>query len=240
MEQVHQTAVSTLRRRNTSSVAAATSESISATNAATTAADQTTSQTDQTSSDSQSNAPPYSSSQFSLSSLNLELPEHLRDQQCDCYFIKLKFLNDLQCEVEVHPSEKLSDFKTRIFRDVISGGGQVRLIFAGGLLRDETLSLVESGVLVNCVIHCHILAQSATSGSSNAAGNDASGGGRLDNFNSDNIDLSNLMFLLFAIFLSVLWYLRFSYRCLFTPPTTFTLIAITLLFLLAIYASFIL
>ena len=236
MGQVHQSALSTLRRRNTSIAATGNATESSPANSVPTEQTQTSAQA--SSSDNLSNAP-YSSTQFSLSSLNLELPQTLRDQQADCYFIKLKFLNDLQCEVEVHPSEKLSDFKTRIFRDVIAAGGQVRLIFAGGLLRDESLSLVESGVLSSCVIHCHILAQNASGSNGAGASNDVSTG-RLDNFNSDNIDLSNLMFLLFAIFLSVLWYLRFSYRSLFTPPTTFTLIAITLLFLLAIYASFIL
>ena len=169
----------------------------------------------------------------------LELPPELIDQRSSCYFIKLKFLNDLQAEVEVAPSEKVSEFKSRVFRSVLSEGGQVRLIFAGGLLRDETFCLADCGIFSHSVVHCQVLTNrghvNSVSGTSNGSSNFAS-----DSMNSENIDLSNLLFLLFAVFLLVLWYLRFSYRHLFTPPTTFTLIAITLLFLLAVYASFIL
>ncbi|XP_075256116.1 uncharacterized protein LOC142348601 isoform X2 [Convolutriloba macropyga] len=179
------------------------------------------------------------SNQFSLSTLCLELPGHIVDQRSSCYTIKLKFLNDLQAEVEVLPSEKLSEFKSRVFRNVLSDGGQVRLIFAGGLLRDETQCLVDCGILSNCVVHCQVLTQAGQLSSNSATSNGVSFNSQ-DTFHSENIDLSNLLFLLFAVFLLVLWYLRFSYRHLFTPPTTFTLIAITVLFLLAVYASFIL
>lgn len=189
------------------------------------------------SADSQNSSQDSNANQFSVSTICLELPENLLDQRASCYFIKLKFLNDLQAEVEVSPSEKLSEFKSRVFKNVLSNGGQVRLIFAGGLLRDETQRLADCGIYSNCVMHCQVLTQTGNLSSTSGNSNTSFG---TDSFNTENIDLSNLLALLFAVFLLVLWYLRFSYRHLFTPPTTFTLIAITLLFLLAVYASFIL
>jgi hypothetical protein len=153
--------------------------------------------------------------------------------------VRLKFLNDVQREVEVFPSETIGDLKSHVFYEELSQSNDVRIIFSGRLLRDETATMTQCGISSNCVIHCQIVTPDGDLSTITGPTADAS----LANpqpAETPDIDLGNLLFLVFAVFLCVLWYLRFSYPRLFTSPTTFTLIAITLLFFLAIYAYFIL
>ena len=68
--------------------------------------------------------------------------------------VRLKFLNDTLKDVEASLVENVGQFKRRNFSQEISSNKNVRLIFNGQVLRDETSSLRNCGIFDKCVVHC--------------------------------------------------------------------------------------
>merc|ERR1719186_2282298 len=70
--------------------------------------------------------------------------------------IRLKFLNDTQKDVEASLVENIGQFKRRNFSEELGNNKNIRLIFNGQVLRDESSSLRSYGMFDKCVLHCLI------------------------------------------------------------------------------------
>ena len=64
----------------------------------------------------------------------------------DRVIVRLKFLNDTQKDVSASLVENIGQFKRRNFSEEISSNKNVRLIFNGQVLRDETSTLRSCGL----------------------------------------------------------------------------------------------
>lgn len=98
---------------------------------------------------------------------------------------------------------------------------QVRLIYQGQLLQDDTQNLASLNLADNCVLHCHI-SQHATRATP--------AGARAADQVHMALNVGSLMVPLFVLMLSVLWYFQFQYRQFFTAPATASLVGITIFF----------
>lgn len=99
---------------------------------------------------------------------------------------------------------------------------QVRLIYQGQLLRDDTQSLAALHLAHNSVLHCHISPHSSAPA---PAGPRASA----DPAHAA-LDVGSLVLPLFVLMLAVLWYFQLQYRHVFTATATTFLAGLTLLF----------
>lgn len=95
---------------------------------------------------------------------------------------------------------------------------QVRLIYQGQLLQDDTQTLASLNLVHNCVLHCHI---------SQHAGRVAPGVRPADQVQVA-LNVGSLMVPLLVLMLSVLWYCQIQYRQFFTAPATASLVGVTI------------
>ena len=110
------------------------------------------------------------------------------------------------------------------FSAEISENIGVRFIYNGQELRQDGHTLQSYNVQNDSVVHCLLSrAQPVTTAP--------------QPIHSPNIDIGFLMFPLFGLILSLIWYCRFSYRNYFNAMSTFSLIGITFLFIVAILAT---
>ncbi|NXN59084.1 TMUB1 protein, partial [Rynchops niger] len=121
--------------------------------------------------------------------------------------LRLKFLNDTERLARVRPGDTIGALKRAYFPGQEQ---QVRLIYQGQLLRDDTQSLAALHLAHNSVLHCHI---SPHSSPARAA-----------------LDVGSLVLPLFVLMLAVLWYFQLQYRHVFTATATTFLAGLTLLF----------
>ncbi|KAF1416838.1 Transmembrane and ubiquitin-like domain-containing protein 1, partial [Spheniscus humboldti] len=133
--------------------------------------------------------------------------------------LRLKFLNDTERLARVRPGDTVGALK----RDYFPGQEQqVRLIYQGQLLRDDTQSLAALHLAHNSVLHCHISQHSPAPA---PAGPRAS----TDPVHAA-LNVGSLMLPLFVLMLAVLWYFQLQYRHVFTATATTFLAGLTLLF----------
>ncbi|TKS79234.1 Transmembrane and ubiquitin-like domain-containing protein 1 [Collichthys lucidus] len=106
------------------------------------------------------------------------------------------------------------------FRTYFAGQEQqVRLIYQGQLLQDDTQTLASLNLVHNCVLHCHI---------SQHAGRGAATGPRPADQVQVALNVGSLMVPLLVLMLSVLWYCQIQYRQFFTAPATASLVGVTI------------
>lgn len=132
--------------------------------------------------------------------------------------VRLKFLNDTEQLAHVSPENTIGFIKRTYFP---GQEHQVRLIYQGQLLQDDTQTLASLHLADNCVLHCHI-SQHATQA--------VPAGTRAADQVHMPLNLDSLMVPLFVLMLSVLWYFQFQYRQFFSAPTTASLVGITIFF----------
>ncbi|XP_063179907.1 transmembrane and ubiquitin-like domain-containing protein 1 [Chroicocephalus ridibundus] len=133
--------------------------------------------------------------------------------------LRLKFLNDTERLARVHPGDTVGALKRAYFPGQEQ---QVRLIYQGQLLRDDTQSLAALHLAHNSVLHCHISPHSSAPA---PAGPRASA----DPAHAA-LDVGSLVLPLFVLMLAVLWYFQLQYRHVFTATATTFLAGLTLLF----------
>ncbi|KAL4623398.1 transmembrane and ubiquitin-like domain-containing protein 1-like [Arapaima gigas] len=132
--------------------------------------------------------------------------------------LRLKFLNDTERVAQVKPEDTIGYIKRTYFA---GQEHQVRLIYQGQLLRDDTQTLASLNLTDNCVLHCHI-SQHATP--------QAPAGARAADQVHVALNVGSLMVPLFVLMLSVLWYFQIQYRQFFTASATASLVGITIFF----------
>ncbi|XP_054625177.1 transmembrane and ubiquitin-like domain-containing protein 1 [Dunckerocampus dactyliophorus] len=129
--------------------------------------------------------------------------------------VRLKFLNDTERTALVKPQDTIGYIKRTYFAGQEQ---QVRLIYQGQLLQDDTVTLESLHLTHNCVLHCHI---------SQHAPRAAMGPGPADQVQVA-LNVGSLMVPLLVLMLSVLWYFQIQYRQFFTAPATASLVGITI------------
>ncbi|XP_071590538.1 transmembrane and ubiquitin-like domain-containing protein 1 [Heliangelus exortis] len=134
--------------------------------------------------------------------------------------LRLKFLNDTERLARVRPGDTVGTLKRAYFPGQEQ---QVRLIYQGQLLRDDTQSLAALHLVPNSVLHCHIAPHSPAPAA--PAGPHASA----DPVHAA-LNVGSLMLPLFLLLLAVLWYFQLQYRHVFTATATTFLAGLTLLF----------
>ena len=113
------------------------------------------------------------------------------------------------------------------FSAEISENLAVRFIYNGQELKQDSQTLQAYNVQNDCVIHCLLSrVQQQATGPQHAQNPDLP------------IDIGFLMFPLFGLILALIWYCRFSYRNYFNAMSTFSLLGITLLFIIAVLSTF--
>lgn len=144
--------------------------------------------------------------------------------------IKIKFLNDDLRLVTAKLQEKLGDFKQKNFQPEISLNKNVKLIFRGHVLHQDSDTLEHCGLFDNCVVHCLILHQAQ---SESGAGDGLNANNnlirRLYNQQPEwNLE-HYLLTILYCCLLGV-WYLRYVYSEMYTVTTSVGLMLITGIF----------
>ncbi|XP_059502288.1 transmembrane and ubiquitin-like domain-containing protein 1 [Stegostoma tigrinum] len=140
--------------------------------------------------------------------------------------LRLKFLNDTEKIARVRPEDTIGHVKRIHFPHQEH---QIRLIYQGQLLGDDTRTLSSLHIINNCVIHCHI-SQNATPQS--PAGSHAA------EHTETTLNIGGLMLPIFFLMLSVLWYYQINYRQFFTAPATISLVGITILFSFVAFGAY--
>lgn len=130
--------------------------------------------------------------------------------------VRLKFLNDTERTAQVKPQDTIGYIKRTYFAGQEQ---QVRLIYQGQLLQDDTQTLASLNLVHNCVLHCHI-SQHASRG--------VAGGPRPTDQVQVALNVGSLMVPLLVLMLSVLWYCQIQYRQFFTAPATASLVGVTI------------
>jgi len=158
--------------------------------------------------------------------------------------VRLKFLNDTQKDVEASLVENIGQFKRRNFSEEISSNKNVRLIFNGQVLRDESSTLRSCGLFDKCVVHCLIH-------TANTQGHGVAGGahghthaqaqhahGHTHNHAQHrDLDVSAYFIPILGLALAMLWYFAVAYNMYFNLMSTTALIGLTSLYFLSVYGT---
>ena len=150
--------------------------------------------------------------------------------------VRLKFLNDTLKDVEASLVENVGQFKRRNFSQEISSNKNVRLIFNGQVLRDESCSLRSCGIFDKCVVHCLIHNGPARSPSTNTSTAGVAGP-LLNNTQHRDLDLSAYFIPILGLALALLWYFAVAYNNYFNFLSTTALIGLTSLYFLSVYGT---
>lgn len=140
--------------------------------------------------------------------------------------IKLKYLDERQRWVQSPPSETIRNFKRVHFDGELAEDMVVRFICNGHELHQESQTLAFYNIGDKCVIHCLFSKKSSSSETSVQTSAEI-----------HQFDIGVFMFPIFGIILLLLWYFRFIYRNYFNAMSTFSLIGITLLFIVSLLAT---
>ncbi|NXG49978.1 TMUB2 protein, partial [Psilopogon haemacephalus] len=144
--------------------------------------------------------------------------------------IRLKFLNDTEEVAEVRPEDTVGVLKSKYFPGQES---QMKFIYRGQLLQDQGRTLRSLRITDNCVIHCHRSATTTTATTTNPLPDPTTTTTTpppTGDTSSLPLGTGNLMVPAVMVVLAVVWYLRITYRQLFTAPATVSLIGVTILF----------
>ena len=148
--------------------------------------------------------------------------------------VRLKFLNDTLRDVEASLVENVGQFKRRNFSQEISSNKNVRLIFNGQVLRDESSSLRSCGIFDKCVVHCLIHNGPPQTSSANST---AGVNGGQTNTQHRDLDLSAYFIPILGLALALLWYFAVAYNNYFNLLSTSALIGLTSLYFLSVYGT---
>ncbi|XP_064421494.1 transmembrane and ubiquitin-like domain-containing protein 2 isoform X2 [Latimeria chalumnae] len=140
--------------------------------------------------------------------------------------VRLKFLNETEEIALVKPEDTIGFLKSKYFPGQEQ---QMKLIYQGQILQDQTRTLGSLNITDNCVIHCHF-SQTTTSASTDVSSAVES--------NGVAINIGNLMIPLFVGMLAVVWYFRFTYRQFFTAPATVSLVGVTVFFSFLVFGMY--
>ncbi|NWH80929.1 TMUB1 protein, partial [Piaya cayana] len=143
--------------------------------------------------------------------------------------LRLKFLNDTERLARVRPGDTVGALKRSQFP---GQEHQVRLIYQGQLLRDDSQRLSSVPLAPHSVLHCH-LAQHGPGPAASATAPQASA----DPVHAA-LNAGSLMLPLFLLLLALLWYCQLQYRHVFTATATTFLAGLTLLFSVMAFAMY--
>jgi len=166
------------------------------------------------------------------------LPEEER------FTVRLKFLNDTQKDVEASLVENIGQFKRRNFSEEISSNKNVRLIFNGQVLRDESSTLRSCGLFDKCVVHC-LIHTANTQGQGVAGGSHGhthaqaqhAHGHTHNHAQHRDLDVSAYFIPILGLVLAMLWYFAVAYNMYFNLMSTTALIGLTSLYFLSVYGT---
>ncbi|XP_059349267.1 transmembrane and ubiquitin-like domain-containing protein 1 [Ammospiza nelsoni] len=141
--------------------------------------------------------------------------------------LRLKFLNDTERLARVRPGDTVGALKRTYFPGQEQ---QVRLIYQGQLLRDDTQSLAELHLGHLSVLHCHLSPPSAAATAPGSPGPRSPAPAALG--------VGSLALPLFVLLLALLWYLQLQHRHVFTATATTCLAGLTLLVTFVAFAMY--
>jgi len=159
--------------------------------------------------------------------------------------VRLKFLNDTQKDVSASLVENIGQFKRRNFSEEISSNKNVRLIFNGQVLRDETSTLRSCGLFDRCVVHCLIHATNSSQNQNSSGlghGHSHSHGSHTHGHTHNHaphrdLDVSAYFIPILGLALAMLWYFAVAYNMYFNIMSTSALIGLTSLYFLSVYGT---
>ncbi|KAG8430280.1 hypothetical protein GDO86_018075 [Hymenochirus boettgeri] len=136
--------------------------------------------------------------------------------------LRLKFLNDTERLVTVQPSDTIREIKRAHFPGQEL---QVRLIFQGHLLQDDSQTVSSLQLRDGSVLHCHISQHASVP---RAVGDQIQA----------HLNIGNLLVPLLAFILGLLWYCQFQYPQFFTSTASAFLGVLTLLVSVIAFSSY--
>lgn len=140
--------------------------------------------------------------------------------------LRLKFLNDSEQVARAWPHETIGFLKRTQFP---GREQQVRLIYQGQLLGDDTQTLGSLHLPPNCVLHCHVSTRVGPPHPPCPPGSEPGPSG---------LEIGSLLLPLLLLLLLLLWYCQIQYRPFFPLTATLGLAGFTLLLSLLAFAMY--
>uniref|UniRef100_A0A8C6HCY9 Transmembrane and ubiquitin-like domain-containing protein 1 n=1 Tax=Mus spicilegus TaxID=10103 RepID=A0A8C6HCY9_MUSSI len=140
--------------------------------------------------------------------------------------LRLKFLNDSEQVARAWPQDTIGSLKRTQFPGQEQ---QVRLIYQGQLLGDDTQTLGSLHLPPNCVLHCHVSTRVGPPHPPCPPGSEPGPSG---------LEIGSLLLPLLLLLLLLLWYCQIQYRPFFPLTATLGLAGFTLLLSLLAFAMY--
>ncbi|KAM7121750.1 transmembrane and ubiquitin-like domain-containing protein 1 isoform 2-T2 [Molossus nigricans] len=140
--------------------------------------------------------------------------------------LRLKFLNDSEQVARAWPHDTIGSLKRTQFP---GREQQVRLIYQGQLLGDDTQTLSSLHLPPNCVLHCHVSTRVGPPHPPCPPGSEPGPSG---------LEIGSLLLPLLLLLLLLLWYCQIQYRPFFPLTATLGLAGFTLLLSLLAFAMY--
>lgn len=140
--------------------------------------------------------------------------------------LRLKFLNDSEQVARAWPHDTIGSLKRTQFP---GREQQVRLIYQGQLLGDDTQTLGSLHLPPNCVLHCHVSTRAGPPPPPCPPGSEPGPSG---------LEVGGLLLPLLLLLLLLLWYCQIQYRPFFPLTATLGLAGFTLLLSLLAFAMY--
>lgn len=140
--------------------------------------------------------------------------------------LRLKFLNDSEQVARAWPQDTIGSLKRTQFP---GREQQVRLIYQGQLLGDDTQTLGSLHLPSNCVLHCHVSTRAGPPHPPCPPGSEPGPSG---------LEIGSLLLPLLLLLLLLLWYCQIQYRPFFPLTATLGLAGFTLLLSLLAFAMY--
>ncbi|XP_077005964.1 transmembrane and ubiquitin-like domain-containing protein 1 [Tamandua tetradactyla] len=140
--------------------------------------------------------------------------------------LRLKFLNDSEQVARAWPHDTIGSLKRTQFP---GREQQVRLIYQGQLLGDDTQTLGSLHLPPNCVLHCHVSTRVGPPHPPCPPGSEPGPSG---------LEIGSLLLPLLLLMLLLLWYCQIQYRPFFPLTATLGLAGFTLLLSLLAFAMY--
>lgn len=142
--------------------------------------------------------------------------------------IRLQYIDGRQRTVLASPDDTIGHFKRSHFATELADNSIVRFIASGKELRDDastlrSLQLGRTGAVIHCLVTPQRTVPPPPDGPNAVAGH--------------QFDVGVLVFPLFGTVLAALWYARVMYRGYFNGTSTFSLFAVSFLYVIALLAS---
>ncbi|XP_004702534.1 transmembrane and ubiquitin-like domain-containing protein 1 [Echinops telfairi] len=140
--------------------------------------------------------------------------------------LRLKFLNDSEQVARAWPQDTIGSLKRTQFP---GREQQVRLIYQGQLLADDSQTLGSLHLPPNCVLHCHVSTRVSPPHPPCPPGSEPGPSG---------LEIGSLLMPLLLLLLLLLWYCQIQYRPYFPQTATLGLAGFTLFFSLLAFAIY--